>query len=1360
MATTDFKPAYTKAPIKAPIDVSDPRDFKPRFIKSVDTPKNPVPKNARPLKLQPQPETVQLAEAESPQEPEIIRVAPKRPKSALVQVASKEPRNIIQVAPKRPIGKKAEPVPKTADEIRNSSEDMLKIRSYMMSRKGKQFQDLPDDEVYDDFINHMRYFNTNEVWTVGELRWLSDQQPEGKAIAGSAYQVYDSLGNVFVNDGLYGAVDGVADYAGAVLSSPSSWLGLGVGKVVLGGSAKVTANAATKSAVEVAKKAAIREALKVGATREIAKAAGVKAADDVIFRAARSLELKKAGIAAATDIGMGIGQNLGVQKAQIDVGNQEEYDPLQTAVVAAAGIIGGGVSYLPFALRGTSGLDKVSEKVVAGRVAERRVNQAKAAPAAQAMATKFQERMAPWEEAVAAGKDVSDSSKFRMDVTRNLLGDGVDKTPPKAGLAEDAGEKTATFTTEMGSTYKYFDDGTTIRNKAARSTAGHEGDSGVKPRSAKTVYVDTNAAELSAAGLQGLGPKGARVVIKDGKASLLTWNEQAGKWGRSPGGTDVPVYDTPAVGRYPLELWKSTDEFQSAGYSGYRGMHAGNKIVSMGKKSETSLAKGEGGLLQAMMRDAGIAIDESMDAPPVMQQVVSFALDLPVKAKAELDVAFKKSYGVSWDDTVNLVATAMSEGGQVLELASRTARKLKESVRIGIEANNAILKAAAEKNADKAPDPDVIGYIQNVWRRALVSHPATTAVNVKGWVAANAFTSLAEVVQAASVGGYGAVAALIPTKAGQAASKEALRRSKQMMAAQVYKARTLLDPYTTREAAEAFFKEAPKKYQKMIGESTFGLETGGPENFGLNPKGRVVKRTEGYLNKAATISGMNIQDTYTKSISVMTELDRLVRLKYDKGLAQLLDEGQAHKISDDVWQGAVEKGLKDTFSMDYTKGYMLSPFAKAVESLSSLPGLGFIFPFGRFMNNALAFTLEYSPFAVVPLANRMIKKGLLTKGALNELGSDEAQQTLAKVTVGMLAIAHFANIQTEKEKKGLSWNQDMDSTGAIVNNDNLSPIAAFQVLGRIASLMMRGEKAATKELIRDAGTQLVIAQLYRQAGVGGGVEDLAKYMLSITDSEVEQREFADILSTFATFIGGDIVSGFTRPFEPINTAVGVAQNSDVLIDRKQLRGADLALANTFRYLDSFFNLFTEPDENGRKSMGPPLQALTKPGDQREANPIRRITSGTREEQPLTNADRMLNMVNFPLWTQQERTGIPEWDALVNREITPMLEARATRLINSPLWKESNQRTRQRQVRALMKQVKADMREILAKETFDGATRNAQRKWLSRDEDLRIQAKQRFNLGGVKDHELTIPQIEMMEFWIKETTAATKAAVSP
>ncbi|WP_196302174.1 hypothetical protein, partial [Streptococcus pneumoniae] len=84
----------------------------------------------------------------------------------------------------------------------------------------------------------------------------------------------------------------------------------------------------------------------------------------------------------------------------------------------------------------------------------------------------------------------------------------------------------------------------------------------------------------------------------------------------------------------------------------------------------------------------------------------------------------------------------------------------------------------------------------------------------------------------------------IPTKGAQGFSKEALRQSKQMVAAQVYKARTLFDPYTTKEAAEEFFKQAPKKYQKMIGESTFGVDLSRPEHFGINPKNPAVRRVE------------------------------------------------------------------------------------------------------------------------------------------------------------------------------------------------------------------------------------------------------------------------------------------------------------------------------------------------------------------------------------------------------------------------------------------------------------------------------------------------------------------------------------
>jgi hypothetical protein len=138
----------------------------------------------------------------------------------------------------------------------------------------------------------------------------------------------------------------------------------------------------------------------------------------------------------------------------------------------------------------------------------------------------------------------------------------------------------ATYTTAKGSKYKLFGDGTTQRDKAARQDAGHEGDFGEKKRSSKTVYVEENAAVLSAAGLQGLGAKGARVIIKNGKASLLTFNDVSGKWGRSPSGTDVPVFDEPREGLYPLELWKPATDIPQ-GYEGYRGMHAGNKITEI-----------------------------------------------------------------------------------------------------------------------------------------------------------------------------------------------------------------------------------------------------------------------------------------------------------------------------------------------------------------------------------------------------------------------------------------------------------------------------------------------------------------------------------------------------------------------------------------------------------------------------------------------------------------------------------------------------------------------------------------------------------------------------------------------------------
>lgn len=137
------------------------------------------------------------------------------------------------------------------------------------------------------------------------------------------------------------------------------------------------------------------------------------------------------------------------------------------------------------------------------------------------------------------------------------------------------------FQTSKGSQYTVHEDGTTSRNKAARSDPGHDGDSGQKARTAKTIYLDSNSGELSSAGLQG-AIKDWRVALKDGHAVLLGRNPQTGDWGISGGGKGVKFHDEPAVGRFPLELWNRSDD--ARGLEGYAKMHAGNQITTVKAK--------------------------------------------------------------------------------------------------------------------------------------------------------------------------------------------------------------------------------------------------------------------------------------------------------------------------------------------------------------------------------------------------------------------------------------------------------------------------------------------------------------------------------------------------------------------------------------------------------------------------------------------------------------------------------------------------------------------------------------------------------------------------------------------------------
>ena len=279
-------------------------------------------------------------------------------------------------------------------------ENLNTIREYMISNKGVDYTDADDDTLVEDFVDHMRRFNSNVLTTVGEARYIHKADNRTKAVAAEAYNLFDSLGNVFVNDGLYGAVDGVKDYVFSTLTDPTNYLGAATGgfgkaaalgltksskaliktqaalagkKIAKQASTQEAAKAAAKAAEAAAKKMISKSASQKAIAQAAQKAAKV-AKSDVIFKAAQrgitefaEAKLQEAGKKAvlrttALDALFAGLQDNTIQEIYLDVGAQDDYSRTQTALSFALGGVGGGLHYVFGKARGASGLKEALDE--------------------------------------------------------------------------------------------------------------------------------------------------------------------------------------------------------------------------------------------------------------------------------------------------------------------------------------------------------------------------------------------------------------------------------------------------------------------------------------------------------------------------------------------------------------------------------------------------------------------------------------------------------------------------------------------------------------------------------------------------------------------------------------------------------------------------------------------------------------------------------------------------------------------------------------------------------------------------------------------------------------------------------------
>lgn len=1102
-------------------------------------------------------------------------------------------------------------------------ENLNKIRTYMIQRKGVDYKDKKADEVVDDFVDHMRWFNSNLVSTGGEVRFISKADDDQKRIARDAYQLYDNLGNVFVNDGFYGALDGVKDYIFAAAADPTNYVGVltgGLGKAAAygttqGGKALVrkAAQEAGERAVRegmdgAAQKKLVDQAVDRAVTRLAEKGVKGKTADRVIKNvAAKEKEIFLAGLRESAERGAMEGvekkarryslygttaldgtfsvlNDYQIQNVMLDVGAQEEYSNLQSMFSFGLGIVGGGAQLVAGKARGVSKLEGIEGQLERGAM--------------------------------------------RQEVEKEIAG----ALPPKE-----------------------------------------------VERAAKAV-----------------------------KDAVDSWEV---KWKRGKSNFDNQV--TPADLVHDIMLGED----------------------------------GKGGLAK-IFKDNKMTLGRNDTVSDVMTNLVR---QMPEEDLAAINTRLQNSIGVTLGETSeakislgDLLAKDIRTSAQMLNVMSQTRKTIDGGLAHAtamiddITKRGDISEAIAEEQA-KAGRAKIGQYGQSVWRRLLVSSPATTAVNVMGFGQYYVGQGLADLFSAT-----GLMAASL--RYGNSAKGKELRRMAGVYKTmQAEKMRYLLDPFTTHDAYMSFLKQH-EDVSKVLFESFTGGVERSAKRFGIDEKSKWFNRTEKVTEAMNRLTGVKVQDTFTKSQMFMAEMDKQLRLqKNGKTLQDVLAEGTLDDIDDGVLSMALDTTLKSVYSKDYTgQDQLLGGVAKFVETISNTPVLGTVLPFGRFMNNVIATTYQFSPVASINAAARIAKSQFDNTGT--KISDIEAMSRGLVGTTGLMMAMHY---DEERQKKGLAYNEIDVGGGTIVDAKNTFPFSLWLVAGRVGNLMRKGQTVGD-DLKLELTSQLAVGQVARDFQFGN---DLNNVVDTFVNMEAGSRE-ASLKGLYKA--GGNFAAGFTRPLDAVNKLTGYITETDTAKDVRQAEGLGVFTQSATKYFDNILEVF---DKNIEGVTGEQLRVATRKGEIYDANPLARIF-GITVKRGRTATEKAYSLANMAEWTASERSQMSDYDKMFNSHLAPILERATDNLIRDKRYVEGDTDVRKEMLRSTLREVKQKVREY-TNEDAPGKTRlmALRRKAnMTGNKQLRAKAmdamKNRFNFNGsvsdmtYKELKFFMDYIDYLEDYLK------------
>tara|TARA_R110001606_G_scaffold122561_1_gene255600 strand:+ start:1433 stop:5233 length:3801 start_codon:yes stop_codon:yes gene_type:complete len=570
-------------------------------------------------------------------------------------------------------------------------------------------------------------------------------------------------------------------------------------------------------------------------------------------------------------------------------------------------------------------------------------------------------------------------------------------------------------------------------------------------------------------------------------------------------------------------------------------------------------------------------------------------------------------------------------------------------------------KGKKKKKAKPTTRQERNAFGLSIYKRLLTSHLSTTGANLKGFGVLNLLNSAGDFATAAiNISQSGVYKAI-----GE--SDKAARYKNRAMGSALGALRrgvSVLSPEVEYGYALKVLELSPESRNKLFRDiAGDGGVQDSLAHHNIDPNNKIAKGMDAVTKGAQTVTLVRMQDELTKTWAFGNNVNQQIMREYGVAPEVFFSRADAAlemssvKFKTDVLEKATYRTLRETASVNWSTldkqtNNTMREIATGIETLTNKTKLGYLVPFGSFLNTTLATVGDLTGINAMRVGMKKLNQTLGVKypnlfklETETDYITQEGSELLGKTIAGWAIVGgstFAAGGAVDRIREGLAWNQERNNDGSLEDRTYDWPESTIRLGAQMLAHASNGnpnpETWKWSEVPDD---------LYKEMGMqlgGQSVRDLKdfekslwQWWESVGEAYKGNEEFIPMVGEVAISVVAPpmmrLAQGFTRPFDPINFTVGLVRDGNMTPDLKQ--GPE-SYAKGFRYVNHIFDMII----SGDGSLGVEKRATTTRGYDQLVDPGKQIL-GVRGSREPNRIESMLNASGMAHWKAVQFAAPPQ-----------------------------------------------------------------------------------------------------------------------